>query len=174
MKLLPQIFLLAKAKNIKVAWNPGNTQIKKAVIAIKPYLSLVDVFLVNQEEASLCTGIPYQKRDKIFEKLDTWVKGVVVMTRGPQGVEVSDGTTKWSAGVLPLKNVIDRTGAGDAFGSAFVASIIQKPNDVEQAIQSASANATSVLTEYGATNGLLKKGSSASKWGKLKIKEIRV
>ena len=173
VKLLPEIFKLAKAKKLKVAWNPGSTQIEKAAIAIRPYLSLVDVFLVNQEEASLCTGIPYQKRDKIFGKLDTWVRGIVVMTRGPQGVEVSDGTTKWSAGVLPLKNVIDRTGAGDAFGSAFVASIIQKPNEVEQAIQLASANATSVLTEYGAANGLLKKGSSRSKWGKLKIKKTK-
>jgi len=174
VKLLPQIFKLVKAKKLKVAWNPGSTQIEKAAIAIRPYLPLVDVFLVNQEEAALCTGISYQKRDKIFDKLDAWVRGVVVMTRGPAGVEVSDGTTKWSAGVLPLRNVIDRTGAGDAFGSAFVASLIQKPDDVEQAIQSASANATSVLTEYGATNGLLKKGSSQSKWGTVKIKKTKV
>ena len=172
MKLLPQIFLLAKAKNIKVAWNPGSTQIKKAVIAIKPYLSLVDVFLMNQEEASLCTGIPYQKRDKIFEKLDEWVKGIVVMTRGPQGVEVSDGTAKWSSGVLPLKNVIDRTGAGDAFGAGFVAGLIRKPGDIEYAMQLASSNATGVLGEWGATNGLLQRGGSRFKWGRLEIQEI--
>jgi len=174
VKLLPQIFKLAKEKKLKVAWNPGSTQIEKAKVAIRPYLPLVDVFLVNQEEASRCTGIAYQKRDKIFEKLDEWVRGVVIMTRGSEGVDVSDGITKWSSGVLPLRNVIDRTGAGDAFGSAFVASIIQKPNDVELAIQSASANATSVLQEYGAANGLLKKGSSTSKWGELKIKKTKL
>ena len=171
IKFIPHIFALAKKHKIKVAWNPGSTQLQAVRSAIRPHLQFVDVFILNQQEASVCTNIPYQKKDKIFGKLDEWVRGVVVMTRGPAGVEVSDGTIKWSSGVLPLKNVIDRTGAGDAFGSAFVASFIREPNDVEQAIQLASANATSVLGEYGATNGLLKKGDSPTKYGKLRIKK---
>lgn len=171
-KLIPNIFKLAQKKGIKVAWNPGSTQIRSARTSIRPYLSLVDVFIVNQEEACLCTKIPYKNREKIFEKLDKWVKGIVIMTKGPKGVEVSDGKTLWSAGILPTKKMVDRTGAGDAFGSGFVASLIKKPNDIEYAIQLASANATGVLTKWGASNGLLKKGDSPTKYGTLKIKKL--
>ncbi|MDP2734982.1 MAG: PfkB family carbohydrate kinase, partial [bacterium] len=88
-----------------------------------------------------------------------------------KGVEVSDGRTRWSASVLPLRNMTDRTGAGDAFGSGFVASLLKHPNDIERAIQFASANATGVLTAWGAAGGLLKKSDSPLKWGKLKIRK---
>jgi sugar/nucleoside kinase (ribokinase family) len=51
---------------------------------------------------------------------------------------------------------IERTGAGDAFGSGFVSGMILE-NDIEYAIQLGSANATSVIQEIGAKNGLLQK-----------------
>ena len=41
-----------------------------------------NVLIINQEEASFLTGIPYQQEREIFEKLDNWVKGIVVMTKG--------------------------------------------------------------------------------------------
>ena len=172
-KLLPQIFDFAKQNGIKVAFNPGSTQIdmKDEVI---PLLKYVDVLMVNQEEASALTGIPYENRNGIFKKFDELVDGIAIMTKGPEGVEISDGKTVWSAGVLPLDNIIDRTGAGDAFGSGFVAALIQKPGDIEYAIQFASANATGVLTEWGATNGLLRKGEDTEKWGKLDIRTINL
>lgn len=169
-ELLNQFLPFAKQHNIKVAWNPGKTQFenKKEII---PLLKYADVFIVNQEEASMVTGIPYQNTSEIFRKLDEWVQGIVIMTKGPEGVEVSDGKTLWSAGVLPLKKVVDRTGAGDAFGSGFAAALIQKPGDIDYAIQFASANATGVLTQWGAVNGLFKKGESIEKWGTLKIQK---
>jgi sugar/nucleoside kinase (ribokinase family) len=137
-------------------------------------LDQVDVFIVNEEEASHVTGIPYGKTSEIFKKLDQWVKGIVIMTKGPKGVEVSDGKTRWSAGILPLKKIADRTGAGDAFGSGFISALMKKPGDMEYAILFASANATGVLTEWGAENGLLKKGDSAYKYGTLQVKRIAI
>ena len=92
------------------------------------------------------------------------------MTKGPKGVEVSDGKTVWSAGILPMKKIVDRTGAGDAFGSGFIASLMKHPNDIEKAIQLGSANATGVLTVWGANHGLLIKSDSPLKWGTLRIK----
>jgi len=171
--LIPKLFNLAKKNNIKIAWNPGSTQLKLKQ-RIRPFLTHTDVFMVNQEEAALLTGIPYKERDKIFKRLTKWVKGIVIMTRGPRGVIVSDGEHIWQAGVLPLKNIVDRTGAGDSFGSAFVASLIQKPNNIERAIRLASANATGLLTQWGATHGLLRKSDSLTKWGKLEIKQRKI
>ena len=171
--LIQKLFRLAKKNNIKIAWNPGSTQLKSRQ-RIKPFLAHTDVFMVNQEEAALLTNIPYKEKDKIFNRLTGWVGGIVIMTRGPRGVMVSDGEYMWSAGVLPLKNVVDRTGAGDSFGSGFVASLIQQPNNIERAIALASANATGLLTQWGATNGLLRKSGSLGKWGTLDIKKKKL
>jgi len=140
--------------------------------ALYSLMNYADLFIVNQEEAAVITGVPYQKKRQIFKKLDELVHGRVIMTKGSRGVEVSDGKTLWSAGVLPLdkSEIVDRTGAGDAFGSGFVAALMRKPNNIEYAIQFASANATGVLTEWGANHGLLKRGDSPNKYGVLQIK----
>ncbi|MEK7542628.1 MAG: carbohydrate kinase family protein [Patescibacteria group bacterium] len=168
--VLPRLLKEVKEQGAKIAWNPGSTQFEKKK-ELRQLMNFADVFIVNQEEASLITGIPYQKKKEIFKKLDDLVHGLVIMTKGKDGVEVSNGRTLWSAGVLPLKKVVDRTGAGDAFGSGFVAALTQKPDDIENAIQFASANATGVLTQWGANHGLLKKFDSPFKFGKLQIKK---
>jgi len=172
-KVLPRLLKTAKENGIRIAWNPGSTQFGKKK-ELRQLMNYADVFIVNQEEGSLITGIPYQKKKAIFKKLDDLVHGLVIMTKGKEGVEVSDGKTLWSAGVLPVTKIVDRTGAGDAFGSGFVAALIKKPGDIEHAIQFASANATGVLTQWGATNGLLKKGDSPSKYGRLQIKKMKL
>ena len=168
--ILPKLLERAKSKGMQIAWNPGTTQLEKPV-ELKKCMNYADLFIVNQEEAASITGIPYQKKKQIFKKLDELVHGKVIMTKGAKGVDVSDGKTLWSAGVLPLakSRIVDRTGAGDAFGSGFVAAIMQKPSNVEHAIQFASANATGVLTQWGAGRGLLKRGDSPFKFGKLQI-----
>lgn len=169
--LLPHLISFAKKNGIKIAMNPGRTQLEMKEKVI-PLFNQVDVLILNQEEASYFTGIPYGKTDKIFKKLDQWVRGIVIMTKGPKGVEVSDGKARWSAGILLFKKIVDRTGAGDAFGSGFISALIEKSGDIEYAIQFASANATGVLTEWGAESGLLKKGDSIEKYGKLHIKKV--
>ena len=169
-KVLPRLLATAKKQGVKIVWNPGSTQFEKKR-ELQRMMNFADVFIVNQEEASLITGIPYQKKKEIFKKLDDLVHGLVIMTKGKDGVEVSDGKTLWSSGVLSMKKIVDRTGAGDAFGSGFVAALMKKPGDIESAMQFASANATGVLKQWGASNGLLKKGDSPLKWGALKIKK---
>ncbi|MEK7510579.1 MAG: carbohydrate kinase family protein [Patescibacteria group bacterium] len=168
--LVPQLISLAREHGIRIAWNPGRTQLENPK-KLFTLLKHVEVFIVNQEEACILTGIPYENKKEIFRRLDDLIHGIVIMTKGSKGVEVSDGKTIWSAGVVPLKKIIDRTGAGDAFGSGFVVAFMRKPGDIEYAIQFASANATSVLTQWGATNGLLKKEDSMYQWGRLNIKK---
>lgn len=159
----------AASRGIKIAVNPGSTQLRMAEAKLKPLLNHIDVFILNREEASYLTHIPYAKPNEVFKKLDVWVKGIVVMTDGPQGLTVSDGKTRWHAGVLKERKLVDRTGAGDAFGSGFVAGFMKKKS-VSYAIQYGSANATSKIESMGAQPGLLYKKESILRWGKLKIK----
>lgn len=145
---------------IKLAVNPGRTQLTDGLETLRSLLNKIDILILNQEEASQLTELDFEKEKEIFEKLDKWVQGIVVMTKGPKGVVVSDGQNLYSAGI-PESGIVDRTGAGDAFGSGFTAGWIEK-QDIEHAIQLGTANATACLQELGAANGLLKKGE----WGK--------
>lgn len=54
---------------------------------------------------------------------------------------------------------IDRTGAGDAFGSGFVSQWAQGA-DIKQGILFASANSTSVIQYLGAKKGILYENSN--------------
>ncbi len=153
---------------IKVAVNPGKTQLTKDLEVLRSLLNKIDILILNKEEAANLTDLDFTEEKEIFKKLDEWVGGIVVMTKGPEGVVVSDGKDIYSAGI-PRSGMVDRTGAGDAFGSAFVAGWIEK-GDIAYAIQLATANATSVLQEMGATKGLLKKGEWGE-WDRIEVKK---
>ena len=79
---------------------------------------------------------------------------------------VSDGKNVYRAGV-PDSPVVERTGAGDASCSGFIAEYIRSGN-IEKAIQFATANASSVVTQYGAKAGILKNGD----WGPWPLVEV--
>jgi ribokinase len=160
-KITKYIVNFAKNNKIKVALNPGNSQLFLPKKELEGIIKKVDILILNQEEASILTGIDYKKEKEIFKKIDDICPGIAIMTKGPEGVVVSDGKHLYSA---PGKkeNIIDNTGAGDAFGSGFVSGYIKKGN-IEYAIKLAMANSVSCLTELGAKGGLLKKGQNFKK-----------
>ncbi|MBU4332313.1 carbohydrate kinase family protein [Patescibacteria group bacterium] len=171
IKLLEDILDWAKKNGIKTAFNPGKRMINLGE-KLQPYLAQVDIFLANEDESALIAGMEYKEENEpeIFAKLDKIVKGIVVMSKGPRGVEVSDGKNHYIAGI-PDSPVVERTGAGDAFGSGFVCGYIQSNGNIEHAIQLGTANATSVVQYFGSKKGILKKGD----WGeypKIKVETI--
>lgn len=165
-KVFEPLVHFAHENKIKMAVNPGKTQLKEGLATLRSLLNKIDILILNSEEAAQLTEIDFQKEKEIFKKLDEWVEGLAVMTKGSKGVVVSDGKNLYSAGI-PESEMVDRTGAGDAFGSAFLAGWIEK-GDIAYAIQLATANATACLQAIGATNGLLKKGEWGP-WEKVKV-----
>ncbi len=167
--MLPAILEHARSEGIKVSSNPaGSLKTDEHMQILKENLDKIDILILNQEECAKLTGVDYKNEKEIFEKLGQMAGGIVVMTKGPDGVVVSDGEKLYSAGI-PESDMVERTGAGDAFGSAFTAGYIDT-GDISHAIQLGTANATSVLQEMGATNGLLKKGE----WGEWKRVDVEV
>lgn len=173
-----------KKDGTHIAWNPGSNDLALGLTKLKKYLNYIDVFIVNQEEASKLLGIPYKQERRIFKKFDEIIDGVAVMTMGPKGVVVSDGKTLWRAGIFKEKKIVDRTGAGDAFGSGFVSGLLRKKvlkskiiteEAIEEALRIGSANATSKVEMVGAKLGLLKKRNLNDKrWRVLKIKRQKL
>lgn len=181
--LTERVLKFAKKEKILAVINPGNTQLFLPKEKKKKIFSLADILILNQEEASLASGLPPQKEKEIFKKIDNWVKGIFIMTKGPLGCIVSDGNFLYEAGVLPVKKVVDRTGCGDAFGSGFVTGYLRWNEKIkkttgfdriEYAIQFGCANSASCIEKLGAKQGLLSKGDNIFKRGKVKIKKTKL
>ena len=156
----------AVKNKVKLATNPGGKELAHGLDKLRPLLKNFSIVIMNQEEVSKLVGIDYDKESEIFRAMDDIIGGVFVMTKGPEGVVVSDGKNIYKAGV-PDSPVVERTGAGDAFSSGFVTEYIRS-GDISKAIQFATANASSVVTKYGAKAGILKKGE----WGPWPLVEV--
>jgi ribokinase len=180
--LLP-IIEFAKKNKIKIALNPSGSQLKLGLIGLKDILGAVDVLLLNQEEGAKLAELPFEQEKEIFEKLNQYAAGIVVMTKGPKGVVVSGGKYIYSAGTFKEEKYVDRTGAGDAFGAGFVAGLLQARNPkseirnpIEYAIRLGTANATAVVEKLGAKNGLLtkKQFETEARWRDLEISKTKL
>jgi ribokinase len=140
----------AKAHGIKVAWNPGSAELKKAR-KVQALLANVEVLLANTQEMKEIFG------GNDAKDIMTRAFGVcpyVVMTDGAKGTYATDSNKIYFAGLYQNVKVIDRTGAGDAFGSGFVAALA-KQLPIEDALTLASANASAVVAKIGAKTGIL-------------------
>ncbi len=149
-----------------IAMNPSGHYLNFGLHRLQPLFKKIHVLIVNRAEASRLTGANYENERAIFTRFDALFGGLAVMTDGPNGVLVSNGKTIIRAGIFKEKALVDRTGAGDAFGSGFVAGLLkQSPklkagerygdHAVEEAIRLGTANATSVVEQIGAKQGIL-------------------
>jgi ribokinase len=150
-----EIISCAQKSKAKIVANFGNSQIKSNQKEIKLWLSGIDVLILNQEEASLLTGINYGYEEKIIKKLNLLHPGINVMTKGEQGVTVTANNKIYQAKTKPFK-VIDETGAGDAFGSGFISGLMRQKSMVDS-ICLGLTNSKYALKEQGAITGLLSK-----------------
>lgn len=164
--LTEKIINFAKRKGIKVAMNPGTTQLSLPKVRLERILKKVDLLFLNQEEASMLTKIPYKKEKEIFKKIDKLVAGIFIMTKSSKGVVVSDGKQLYRSGIIKTK-AVDWTGAGDSFASGFLSGLMFSKSDIKYAIQLGIANSAACLSALGAKNGLLKKKDN---WKKVKVK----
>lgn len=169
--LLEKTVNWAVANNVKLATNPGGKELGHGLEKLKPLLKNFSIVIMNQEEASGLAGIDYKEEEKIFKFMDEIIGGMFVMTKGPEGVVVSDGKNIYKAGV-PDSPIVERTGAGDAFSSGFITEYFCS-GDITQAIQFATANASSVVTQYGSKAGILKKDDWGP-WPLVKVEQTQL
>ncbi len=169
--LAKRIVAHAKSTGSLVAWNPGRKEIEKGLNAIKAILPNVRVLLLNKEEAAELSG--KTTVEEMFAALST-PGNVVVITDGPRGayIQRDPSTGSGQAEILMSpgsgKQAVSQTGAGDAFGSGFVAGLM-RTEDLRIALAVGMLNAQSVITKVGAKAGILKKWPSGAQ-----IKTINV
>ncbi len=154
-----QAIEFAHNKSIKVANNPGIGQIERGYEYLAPLLKLLDVLIVNRTEATLILrskdpDIVIEDNHRLAAELIKTGPKIVVVTCGGEGACVTDGDEYHYQ--EPIKaEIVDATGAGDAFGSTFVAARI-KEHDLRTALFMAAINSASVVSQVGAQDGLLR------------------
>ena len=186
IKIFQRLIKFASKNNISVAVNPSGYHLSHRPQEILASLKDITFLVLNEEEAARLTGISFKKEKEVFKKLDKLMPGILAVTNGKKGATISDGRFVYKVDTFQEKKLVDRTGAGDAFGSGFTAFLVQKgfnrfnisqlkPEDVIGAAQLASANATAVVEKMGATEGILTKEEFQNpRWKNLKIRIKRI
>jgi sugar/nucleoside kinase (ribokinase family) len=110
---------------------------------------------VNREEAATISKGNHDDIGDLFDKLHALGPKIVLISDGHAGAYASDGTGRWKMPIYPdPKPPFERTGAGDAFTSTFVAALA-KGADVQGALLWAPINSMNVGQHVGAQAGLL-------------------
>ncbi len=154
--IMRDIFATLKKNKVRIAINPSRYYIEKATKDLKAFMLEADIVIMNREECAELTGIPQAKEKLLFKKFLDMVKGIGIVTDGPRGALASFGQNVYRCGTFKESGPVYRTGAGDAFGSGFLAGFI-RTNDIGHSLRLAAANSTSVIEQIGAQKGILTK-----------------
>lgn len=147
--LIERILRWAKQKQIKIAFNPGGSELKenRKLWSILPQ---IEVLLVNKQEALQLTGDTELKKSWFYE----CGSQIVVVTNGKNGADVFTSHGKYYHQEVIKTDAVEVTGAGDAFGSGFVSGIINGLT-ISQALKLAAYNSASVVEHIGPKTGIL-------------------
>ncbi len=148
---------LQRNPDVKLALQPGTFQFKWGLERMGDLYRRSHVVLMNREEAMDVTGRPYDSVKNLADGLHELGPEIVVITDGPNGSYVSaDGKLLTIPNYPDPVPPLERTGAGDAFSSTFVAAIAAG-EPVETALSWAPINSMNVVQHVGAQAGLLSK-----------------
>ncbi len=140
----------AKSMDIKIMFNPGVRELEN-IDELTNALKYIDILNVNKEEAArIVNG---NTLNELLYRLNNYVNTVII-TDGPMGGIASNSKEVFRFGIYEDKKVKDATGAGDAFGSGFLAHFAAKKSFKDSLIF-ASANSTSVVSKIGANKAIL-------------------
>ena len=147
---LTRFFTHAKELGIKIMFNPGVKELENPELTLS-LLRHVNILNVNKTEAAKL--VPGTTLTELLYHLNNIVE-IAIITDGAMGGIAGDGDNMYRFGIYEDKRVKDTTGAGDAFGSGFLASLAAK-HSFRQSLVFASANSTSVVSKLGANRGIL-------------------
>ncbi len=137
-----------RGSTISLDFNPTYMEdYRERTDLMREIVSHVDVLFPNEREALTITKAWTIK--EAAERLHEWGAGLVVITRGERGVLVYDGNFR-EFPALPISpsEIIDPTGAGDAFAGGFLAGL-SKGLGIEECVSLGLLRAREVLKKWG-------------------------
>jgi ribokinase len=146
-----------KETKCNLAFNPGTLQLENKE-NIKNILLITNLLLVNKEEAEEILGFPHGQKsiEEIIVSLQKLGPEITVITDGKNGSFAVSPEGKILNEKIVKTEVIERTGAGDAYSSGFISALIYN-RPIAEAMFWGAKNSASVITKVGAQAGLLRK-----------------
>ncbi len=146
---------LAERPEIQLAFQPGTYQISLGYEKLKVIYKRTKVFFCNVQEAQKILGIKENDIPKLLTKIKDLGPEIVVITDGRNGAYMHYEKEMFFMPPYPdASPPYERTGAGDAFASTFVAALCLGKTPLE-ALTWAPVNSMSVVQYVGAQEGLL-------------------
>jgi ribokinase len=149
-----------KKTQCSLAFNPGTLQIKNGKNSIENVLIVTNLLFINKEEAEELLNLPQRKNriEDLAESLQRLGPKIVVITEGENGsIAINAEKNIFKKEALKI-NVIEKTGAGDAYSSGFLSALINNKS-IPEAMVWGTKNSASVIDKIGAQAGLLYKNT---------------
>ena len=159
MNLHRELLAHVRKTGTKLGFNPGTHQLKQGLEKLRPLLQVTTVLFVNKEEAKRLVGEIADMKELLMAVRHVGPQ-IVVITDGEKGSYAYDGQSFWKCAITDTP-VIERTGAGDSFATAFLAAM-NLGMGVTEAMRWGTMNSASVITKVGPQAGLLTKAQMAS------------
>lgn len=146
---------LEKNPETTLAFQPGTFQIAMGYERLKKIYARAKVFFCNVQEAQKILGTQDSEISALLAKLKEKGPEIVVITDGKKGAYMRYENENFFMPPYPdASPPYERTGAGDAFSSTFVAALALGKTPLE-ALQWGPVNSMAVVQAVGAQKGLL-------------------
>jgi len=135
--------------DVKLSLDPGDLYARKGLTVLKPIIKRSFVVLPNERELKLLTGRDYEDGARILMGEGVHI---VAVKLGGRGCYITDGEE--SHLIEPFRvEVVDTTGAGDAFCTGFLYGLIKK-KDLYECGRLGNFVASRCIQRIGAREGL--------------------
>ncbi len=106
---------------VMVTFSPA-TMVLRGWSYLEPYFEAADVVFLNETEAVHLTGDVEETLNRLAELVE-----ITIITRGPDPAIVQEGTetSEVAPEPVPEEDIVDPTGAGDAFAAGFIEGILR-------------------------------------------------
>ena len=141
-----------KRTGANLCFQPGTHQLKLGTSAIEPIIAASTITVMNKEEAARVVDSAERSIPHLLKCLHAMGCKIAIITDGQKGAYTYDGKTMLQMDIMDVP-VVERTGCGDAFATAFVAALAQG-KDIPEALRWGTANSASVLSYIGPQKGL--------------------
>lgn len=155
--LFNKLAIFGGQHGLKVAVNPGSTQLRAGLEALCEALEHTTAIFLNKTEAYRLTGVspdrgPADEREMLRLLCAAGCDNVII-TAGAEGSEGYDGQAHYAIPAYRTE-VVSTVGAGDAFAAACTVGL-HHGLPLNEAMLIGAANAASVVGKFGAKEGIL-------------------
>jgi ribokinase len=151
-KVTEKAIEIAKKNNVKISIDLESQIALRGWDSLKKVLLKADILLPNKEGVKAITNS--NNPEKAAEILVKKGIPIVIITLGSNGVLITTKEFQKRIPTYDIKNIIDTTGAGDAFNGAFSLAYWIKGWDLEKSCMYGNAAASLKIQKLGARSGM--------------------